>query len=337
MQVRHEINRGVLALSHPDSLDSNHQSTLLASIALALGADEAFQTGAHVEGQKLIQSASKLMDFTLGFVPALSSANDLVQMTYGMVTGYDYTGKRMLSSDYALRGMSAVLGMIPFAAQVAHASENILRLGGQVITDAFITGADLIRGSGFAPRMAIALRNAPEAAVPLADGLGQILKEVPVAEIATDLEKATRELETLAKGANGDTIRYFAQVLGDAEVELPNRLQLIKSFVPETIRFEILEEFKTVFRWHQGDKGAEQLGRFVSETRFSNAQEARQLLAIPSQNKMLYLDKLEIFPKAFIFRGKVAPNFGKLGGGEQIFIMGTLEEKIKFIDRLNQL
>ena len=327
--VRREINRGLLGISHPESVDAYHQSTLLGGIALALGADEAFQTGSPIQGAQLLHSAMKTIDFALGLIPVVSSVNDVAQIVFGMVTGYDYTGSRMTSADFALRGFTAILGLVPLPTPA-------VKLGVQVISESFIDGAKLIRSTGLGLRIGKALAPISETIGPIAESFGALLGKEEASLATLDLEKATEELEALVKNSDSKAIAYFAQVLSDAKIKVNDRLDIIRSFIPETIEFEILAEDLICNRWHDESMLAKKFSHYVSEDLILDRTIAREALAIPPSNHMLYLDQFRLPKGTLIFKGKVAPNFGHSGGATQTFIIGDVQDTLQFLERLVQ-
>ena len=54
------------------------------------------------------------------FVPIVGAINDAAQIVHGMITGYDYTGKRMTLADYALRGVGVIAGTVGFGNFSSH-------------------------------------------------------------------------------------------------------------------------------------------------------------------------------------------------------------------------
>lgn len=97
--------------------------------------------------------------------------------------------------------------------------------------------------------------------------------------------------------------------------------------VPRNVRKEVLESFErgTIrvntaggdtfgLRFFGGESDA--LGRYLSP----NLPASRRSLALPPGNTMSGLAQFQIGPGATYFTGRVAPNFGRPGGGVQHFV-----------------
>ncbi|MGJ8633136.1 MAG: glycohydrolase toxin TNT-related protein [Luteolibacter sp.] len=73
---------------------------------------------------------------------------------------------------------------------------------------------------------------------------------------------------------------------------------------------------ENLLRFFGGD--AQELGRFLTPN-FPQGS-ARSLLALPPNNTATGLGQFNLRQGATFFEGTVAPNFGKSGGGAQIFV-----------------
>jgi hypothetical protein len=139
--IRRAINAGVSLATGPDE-DGRVRG--IGAITMSLGADAAYAEGDQKAGKFLLKAA----DTILGFIPLVSSANDLANIISGMATGYDFTGERMTAGDYALRSLGIVVGLIPAGGAIARTVGNGLKFGGQFLTRQFVKGALLVRLSG---------------------------------------------------------------------------------------------------------------------------------------------------------------------------------------------
>ena len=91
---------------------------------------------------------------------------------------------------------------------------------------------------------------------------------------------------------------------------------------------KIAENDTLVYRWHNGDDEVRHLGRFATPSKMEDKTVAREILALPPENKMRHLDVFEVRKGTVLFEGKIAPNFGHLGGGDQVFIPDNLEKSL---------
>ncbi len=88
-------------------------------------------------------------------------------------------------------------------------------------------------------------------------------------------------------------------------------------------------------RWHDGGLEAHQFGRYLSEMVIRNPDEARQILAIPLSNKMLFLDIFELKKGSIIISGGTAPLPPFAGGGSQIYLIDRPSDVLILLKRMN--
>lgn len=113
-----------------------------------------------------------------------------------------------------------------------------------------------------------------------------------------------------------DGVRQLSQTLRDAGVPRTDRVDLINSFREGSIVARQASGNENLLRFFGGD--AQQLGRFLTPN-FPQGS-ARSLLALPPNNAVTGLGQFNLRQGATFFEGTVAPNFGKPGGGTQIFV-----------------
>ncbi len=113
-----------------------------------------------------------------------------------------------------------------------------------------------------------------------------------------------------------DGVRQLSQTLRDAGVPRADRLDTINSFREGTIVVRQATGNENLIRFF-GNGAAEQ-GRFL--TRSFPQGNARSRLALPPENSASGLTQFNLRPGATFFEGTVAPNFGRPGGGTQIFV-----------------
>lgn len=107
----------------------------------------------------------------------------------------------------------------------------------------------------------------------------------------------------------------MSQTLQNAGLSRQQRLEVINSFTPGSIVART-SQGEEVVRFFGGD--ASKLGRFVTNT-FPQGN-VRSVLALPSNNSATSLSTFQLSSGTRVFQGTVAPNFGKPGGGIQIFV-----------------
>lgn len=326
-EIRHEVNRALLSLGSPNSNisgNSEKQSQTWGAVGLALAADQSYGDGANADGAELLRHAKQLIDFTLGLVPIIGGLNDLTQIVHGIVTGYDYTGQRMTKADYALRSIGVVISLLP-------AGNAALKIGNQIISEAFLDGARTIRNSGMGQELATAIRSAPEVAPTIAEGVGELLRSESSIQKTEDIRKLINELKSVEEGGGPAHLKLFSKILVDAKVDRFQRKGVITSFIaPELAEAQGGELYA---RWYDNE-GAAQYGRYLSKEIIEDPEKARQLLAIPIENKMKILDTFELKKGALIVRGGVAELKPFPGGGTQIFIIDEPDTVLTLVKRL---
>jgi RHS repeat-associated protein len=112
-------------------------------------------------------------------------------------------------------------------------------------------------------------------------------------------------------------VRALSQTLREAGVPRAGRLDVINSFRAGTIETVTAGSNQTALRFFGGQ--ADEVGRFLTPT-FPSSGSARSVLALPAQNSATGLAQFQIRQGAQFFRGTVAPNLGKPGGGVQFFV-----------------
>jgi hypothetical protein len=82
-------------------------------VGFLVGADAAYAGGDTQDGQMLQGIGGELIDLAVGAIPVLSSVANLAHVVSGMATGKDLLGNEMKAGDYALCGVSMILGLLP--------------------------------------------------------------------------------------------------------------------------------------------------------------------------------------------------------------------------------
>lgn len=135
--VRKIINRALIATTTLSAAPRAYNARMC--IALAVGGDLAEAAGKTEAGTQILKASLVALDIAIGFVPVIGSVNEATQLMFGMFTGFDYTGHRMYSADYALRGVGIVLGLLPFY------SKGVLSFGVLAIDRTAISVANIFR------------------------------------------------------------------------------------------------------------------------------------------------------------------------------------------------
>ena len=131
--------------------------------------------------------------------------------------------------------------------------------------------------------------------------------------------KTSRNLNNVTVATNSagrfDGVRQLSQTLQDAGVSRSSRVDIINSFREGSINARQATGNENLLRFFGGD--ANDLGRFNPQISQGSA---RNLLALPPNNTATGLTQFNLRPGATFFEGTVAPNFGKAGGGTQVFV-----------------
>jgi RHS repeat-associated protein len=125
-------------------------------------------------------------------------------------------------------------------------------------------------------------------------------------------------LASKGKSASGafSGVRALSQTLREAGVSRTRRLAVVNSFRTGTIESVTAGSNQTALRYFSGENA---VGRFLTPT-FPTSGSARSALALPAENFATGLAQFQIRSGAQFFRGTVAPNFGKPGGGVQYYV-----------------
>ena len=111
----------------------------------------------------------------------------------------------------------------------------------------------------------------------------------------------------------------LAQVLRSDGIDSFDRMALIKSFDPKTIKTSIATGEERLFRYHNKDTLVQQQGRFyVSE--YADVVTDRMRYAIPQTNQMTWLEEGTLKKGTHYFEGTARGDFGSSGGGHQFFV-----------------
>lgn len=128
-------------------------------------------------------------------------------------------------------------------------------------------------------------------------------------------------INKVAKGTNKlpsqyDGVGALSQLLRDAGVPRTDRLEVINSFNKGSITLRQATGNENTLRFFGGE--ANEVGRYVTPN-FPQG-DARRLLSLPPYNTGNRLIQFNLRPGTTFFKGTVAPNFGKPGGGVQYFV-----------------
>ena len=164
LQIRREINRGLVGLAA--SSDPKAAASAATGVGLALAADSAMQQGNSEDARSLLQLAASSTDLGLSMVPIVGSFNDAAQFVFGMATGYDYTGHKMTSADFALRSLGIALGLFPLGA-------GGFRIGTAVVSRELISGANILRETSVGKFVATLSGQAQLLSVHLTESIGE--------------------------------------------------------------------------------------------------------------------------------------------------------------------
>jgi hypothetical protein len=111
-------------------------------------------------------------------------------------------------------------------------------------------------------------------------------------------------------------LRNGINVLKDAGYSIGQRREILEAFVPGTIKSEIAGDSTYGLRLYGGLSGSR--SSWLSET--FPLGNARELLAPSPGNALNQISQWQINPGTEFLSGKVAPNFGMPGGGNQWFV-----------------
>ncbi len=109
-------------------------------------------------------------------------------------------------------------------------------------------------------------------------------------------------------------------VLRNRNIDAIDRSSIIRSFDPKSIEMKVAGPDTRVWRYHNDDAIFKKDGRFVAVDISNDVAMDRARLAIPSGNRMGWLDERRITPGTVYFEGAVRPDFGSPGGGRQAFV-----------------
>ncbi len=113
-------------------------------------------------------------------------------------------------------------------------------------------------------------------------------------------------------------VRELSRTLQQAGLSRAQRLDVISSFREGTIAGKTATGEGTFLRYFGGQARAE--GRYLTPS-FPVSGSARTVLALPPENYANGIAQFRLAPGTRYFQGTVAPNFGKPGGGVQIYVL----------------
>lgn len=301
-----------VAISVTSSENAPTESKQLAAgaVAMTIAASEAKANGDLEAANRFKELAKVSVDIALGFVPVVSSINDLSQVVFGIATGRDYTGKEMRSADYAFRGVGIVLGFFP-----------VVRLGQFAINNSFMRGVELIKSYP-------ALTQRFEVISKLGERFSVFVKfigaAIPKEVFSVDFLKKNYllfpriadhaiDLSTRLSLKESDTLLAF---LKQTRLNITDHWQLIHSFQVGSIELITLNKGDKLYRWSSNY----QAGRYFSSVLIETPEAARALLALPTQNSMLKLAEFEVSTSTQALKGVIGANFGHPGGGVQLIL-----------------
>ncbi len=202
--VRAGLNKSLSA--YASARDADRKGEALGAMALLVGADTAFAEGKSNEAVSLVNNAAVLTDLALGFVPVVGAINDAAQILHGIATGRDYAGQQMGQSDYALRGLGVVLGIVPVGA--------VVKFGGKVLSPLFNSGAKAIRSLGLGERYAKIFGRDRKMVVSVTEAVGHLADEA--SDISNELIIAKRKKTSFAEVAAWHSANRFTETLEKA-------------------------------------------------------------------------------------------------------------------------
>jgi|GEM_PF-1886495 len=218
-EIRYQLNRGFVAAS--ESSTPGKKAEAWGAISLIVGADQAYADGASKDARYLLRLGASILDVALGFVPVVGTANDLAQLVHGMATGYDYTGERMTSADYALRGVGLVAGIV--------GAGSIVKIAGKALQKAFQQGSRIIRRLGVGEK---ASKVASSSKVThLAPDIAEIIGHFGEEKASAVLELFSKGSETLQK----EGLEKLSRILRDSSIPSEQRLGIVRAFKNGTV------------------------------------------------------------------------------------------------------
>ncbi len=311
-RVRSVMSAALVSAPASNLPGAENASFALGGGALAFAADSAICDGHEAEAESLLRLATTTIDIGLGFIPLVSAANDATQIALGLATGKDYTGQEMRSMDYGLRAAGVVLAIIPVG--------GVLRYGSVIVDRAMEVGAKIIRGlESFAPFRKVVETNPSSinSAIRLTGAL-QPTTALEAAAVKTTTELVAQHFSVSKKG--GEAAEDLAQLLYQNKRSHSQVRMAINSFTPGSIEKIELSAGTTLYRWHNGDAIVAQNGRFFTPDMIKEISTARNTLALPPENKLLYLDAFQSTKPVIAYKGTISPLGEMSGGGTQYFI-----------------
>jgi hypothetical protein len=253
-----------------------------------------------------------------------STAIDAAQLVIGMATGFDYTGTRMYSGDFALRGLGVVLGLVPSGSAIA-------RISGVALDRAFATGAAFVRKLSLEQHLLAAATKSRELAIEIPQTIGRWVREA--ATNAEEFAQTAREARALL-GTASDAQQYakLKQLVGylrELSLPLDRRREVLESGLVASARIVKSEDHphRVFYRWWGGN--AKERGYYLTDQLFESAGEARIKLAIEGKNSMEFMAKYRLKPGYRVLVMEIAPNNSHRGGAWQY-----LPESLEALEKL---
>jgi hypothetical protein len=151
-----------------------------------------------------------------------------------------------------------------------------------------------------------------------------------------NFKKSVELAQKIRRSLDYTGTQELSKFLRDNSIVREERSHIIKSFELGSIKRRTVNADEVVYRWHNNNRNAKQMGRYVTQDKIENQSLARSNLALPEKNLMRFHDSFTLKKGSTVFEGRISPYNGQPGGGRQILIPGSLEKSIEFKGRIKQ-